>query len=319
MPTDPAAITLPLLTLGLTPRVVGWLADAGLPSAAVETAAVRRGIGPAGPDRPLVLFDSRNASARSDADAAAALGYRTLDAGRLLSARGDGNGLDLPATAEPRRRFLDLLRPAVEEAGRSWLRIGDYPHPYRWAVCGDADDCDTLPGSVASAFGELPAPGTRGETVPARLPAADWLRTCAAAGRPVRVVGDAAAALKRIGAPRSLLPLVWTTTEAEFADWWRFRGSLGLRSVRRGRSYELDLTVPADATRFPIAVEIWRGRHVAVLPIGPGTTTLYDDAIPFQASVARHPAGFTADATDLDVTIVRAACAPPVRGQPVPV
>ena len=307
MTTDAGTIVLPLLTLGLPGRVSGWLLDAGTPVAPLETSAVRRGIAPEGADRSIVLFDSRNASARTDAEAAEALGYETIDAARLLTGRAvdDDPELTVVPESDPRRRFFDALRPAVEAAGGLWIRIADFPHPYRWAVCGEADDLATLDShreaqfaTALSSFAELPrTTGSAG-----RLHAGDLLKTCAATGRPVRVAGDAAAVLARHKRKTNSSPLTWVTTLVGFSDWWRFRRRLTVRAVRQSRHCVIETTIPDGASddRFTPALEIWRGRHVAVVPLRPGRTTISDDAIPFQTDKSRHPAGFTADAIDSD-------------------
>ncbi|HEX6987556.1 MAG TPA: hypothetical protein VF170_19410, partial [Planctomycetaceae bacterium] len=257
--------------------------------------------------RSVVLFDSRNASARIDAEAAEALGYETIDAARLLTGRtaDDDPDLTIVPAVDPRRRFFDALRPAVEGTGGLWVRVADFPHPYRWAVCDETAGPAVRPDShreaafaaALSAFAELPAAGGSA----GRLPASDWLKTCAAAGRPVRVDGDPVAALARHELNPNGSPLTWVTSLVEFADWWRFRRRLAVRAVRRGRTCEIEWAAPGNtAGRFVPAVEIWRGRHAAVVPLKPGRTVVTDDSLPFQLIAARHPAGFTADAADSD-------------------
>lgn len=301
-------ITLPLLTLGLPGRVSGWLLDAGIPITPIETAAVRRGIAPKGEGRSIVLFDSRNASARTDAEAAEALGYETIDVARLLVARpaDDDPELTVVPASDPRRRFFDGLRPAIEDAGGLWVRLADFPHPYRWAVCDESDGsvdsldshCEAALASALTAFAELPVGiGSHG-----RLPAGDWLMTCASAGRPIRVDGDAVETLSRHGRTASISPLTWRTTLADFAGWWRLRRRLSLKVVRHGRACDIELAMPRGLSddHFIAPVEIWRGRHMAIVPVRPGRLTLSDDSLPFQLNAARHPAGFTAEASDAE-------------------
>jgi len=301
-------ITLPLLTLGLPGRVSGWLLDAGVPITPIETAAVRRGIAPTEPGRSIVLFDSRNASARTDADAAEALGYEIIDVARLLVARPveDDPALTVVPHADPRRRFFDGLRSEIESVGGLWVRIADFPFPYRWAVCNDADEAggkldshsEAAFATALSAFAELP----KGHGACGRLSAGDWLTACAAAGRPLRVAGDPQELLARHGRNANSSPLTWTTTLADFADWWRLRRRLALRVVRMGRTLELELEVPGkrSETTFVAPLEIWRGRHVAVVPARAGRLVLSDEALPFQLNATRHPAGFTAEAADAE-------------------
>jgi hypothetical protein len=303
---EAGTISLPLLTLGLPGRVAGWLLDAGIPAAPLDTAAVRRGIPPAGSERSVVLFDSRNASARTDADAAEALGYATIDAARLLAGRtaGDDPDLTIVPAADPRRRFFEALRPAVEEEGGLWIRIADFPHPYRWAVCDESagprvtldSHREATIAAALSAFAELPS-GTGGA---GRLPAADWLKTCADAGRPVRVAGDPHETLARHGRNPNGAPLTWVASVSEFADWWRFRRQLAVRASRRGRVSEIELKSVRNDGPFTPAVEIWRGRHAAIIPLRSARTVISDDSLPFQSNPARHHAGFTADAMESD-------------------
>jgi len=306
----PATITLPVLTLGLPGRVTGWLLDAGLPVKALETSQVRRGIGPGSSETSIVLFDSRNASARTDADAAEALGYETIDAARLMSGPLSDDDSELavvPAIADPRRRFFDALRPAIEAAGGVWTRIGDFPHPYRWAVCDDAGETTEVDShreavftTALGAFADLPSHGA------GRLSAGDWIRTCAAAGRPLRLADKPATVLSRYGLKSPAIPLAWQCPLSDFAAWWRFRRRLSLHVVRSGRVLEVEARLSEETSEgFTPALEIWRGRHMAVVPLVNGRLTLDDAALPFQLNTTRHHAGFTADAMDLDLSVVR--------------
>ncbi|MBA3314117.1 MAG: hypothetical protein M3552_09815 [Planctomycetota bacterium] len=303
---------MPLLTLGLPGRVVGWLHDAGLPVTALETSAVRRGIGPGSSDTSIVLFDSRNASARTDADAAESLGYETIDAARLMTgplSDEDPEHTLVPAASDPRRRFFEGLRPAIEAAGGVWTRISDFPHPFRWSVCdeddGDASSLDSHReaafATALGAFADLPSQGSSG-----RLAAGDWIKSCAVAGRPIRVAGEPAAVLSRHGFKASTAPLAWQTTLVDFAEWWRLRRRFTVRVVRRGRISEVETSLPESlADRLQPALEIWRGRHLAIVPLVHGRMILDDDSLPFQSNASRHFAGFTADAVDLDLSAVR--------------
>jgi hypothetical protein len=305
-----ATISLPVLTLGLPSRVTGWLLDAGLPVRGLETSLVRRGISPAGAETSIVLFDSRNASARTDAEAAEALGYETIDAARLMSspAADDDPELTVIPVADPRRRFLDGLRPAIEAAGGLWVRVGDFPHPYRWAVCDESDaaaDFDShreaLFSTALAAFADLPSSGLNG-----RLAAPDWIKACASSGRPLRVPGNPGATLKRYGVKPAVYGLAWQCAISEFATWWRIRRRIAVQVARRGRSLEVEANMPASMEEsFVPSLEIWRGRHVAVVPLVEGRAILDDDALPFQSNTSRHHAGFTADAADLDLSAVR--------------
>jgi hypothetical protein len=291
--------------------VTGWLLDAGLPVKALETSQVRRGIGPSGSETSIVLFDSRNASARTDADAAESLGYQTIDAARLMSGPVNDDDPELtvvPTIADPRRRFFDALRPAMEATGGVWTRISDFPHPYRWAVCDDADESveidshrEAIFSTALGAFADLPSQGGAG-----RLAAGDWIRTCAAAGRPLRLSGQPSALLRRFGLKPSAFALAWQCSLGEFAAWWGFRRRLSVSVVRRGRVLEVETRFPERVPAgFVPALEIWRGRHMAIVPLATARMTLEDAAMPFQLNSTRNHAGFTADSMDLDLSVVR--------------
>lgn len=287
---------------------------------ALETSQVRRGIGPAGPETSIVLFDSRNASARTDAEAAEALGYETIDAARLMTgpaADGDPELTVVPAISDPRRRLLDALRPAIEVAGGVWTRISDFPHPYRWAVCDESSDTadfdshrEAVFSTALGAFADVPSSGLNG-----RLPAVDWIKSCASAGRPLRVSGEPSDVLRRYGVRPAVYGLAWQCALAEFATWWRVRRRVAVHIVRRGRTLEVEANLPEtfDGSFVP-SLEIWRGRHVAIVPLTQGRSILDDGAMPFQLNTSRHHAGFTADAADLDLSAVRerSALAAPV-------
>jgi hypothetical protein len=213
------------------------------------------------------------------------------------------------AVADPRHRFFDALRPAIEAAGGIWTRIGDFPHPYRWAVCEEnaetAGDLDSHREAIFStalgAFADLPSHGAAG-----RLAAGDWIKACAAAGRPLRINGEPQSVLSRYGLKPSNYALAWRAPLEGFADWWRFRRRLAVRVVRRGRVLEVESRLPeSTGEAFVPSLEIWRGRHVAVVPLPAGRTVLDDASLPFQSNLTRHHAGFTADATDLDLSVVR--------------
>ena len=307
MSSEHPIITLPLLTLGLPGYVSGWLLDAGVSVARLDPAGIRRGIAPAQSGRSTILFDSRSASARTDAEAAESLGYITIDAARLLMPRvpDEDSERTVVHSADPRRRFFEALRPAIESAGGLWMRLADFPSPYRWAVCEDRDsDEEAEADSGASFAAAFSAFADLSETVrePGRLAVADWLKACAAAGRPVRADRESSAVLHRghkTGPVAS--PLTWRPTLEQFADWWRFRRQISIRSLRRDRACEIELSVPAGVTApAPPAVEIWRGRHVAIIPLKSGRMLIQDETLPFQFNSARHPAGFTADAAETE-------------------
>lgn len=97
--------------------------------------------------------------------------------------------------------------------------------------------------------------------------------------------------------------LVWRTTLTEFARWWRWRGERRWSVVDRGED-RFEVQFDEWEPTYPLAMELVRGRHVAVIPLrGPRTTfTLqalaYEHREPRahlpQPSVVRGPIGIKA-------------------------
>ena len=303
----------PLRTLALSGQVLEWLSDSGIPTVPLDRSAVRAGISQ--PQRAILLFDSRDASARLDAETADSLGYATIDAAELLASRRPGGDPDQTRlmTANPRRRFLDGLRDAIEAAGGAWIRIADFPHPYRALICEEIVNntgnvnlaqagqttllADPQIDRVLSAFAEVPVAGTAA----GRLAIADWLDACQSAGRPLRTATPIAHLRSRAARVR-VAALTWTASLETFAQWWRYRSRLSFTAIRRGSTTELTI-VPSGETDQdipgPAAIELWRGRHCAILPVNHGTMTIQDDSIPFQLLTNRHHAGFLADEAEI--------------------
>lgn len=79
-------------------------------------------------------------------------------------------------------------------------------------------------------------------------------------------------------------PLLWRVTLTEFADWWRWRGERSWTVVAKDGRYEAQFD-DWDA-RYPLAIEIVRGKHSAMLPIrGPRAALRLEDL----AYEARNP------------------------------
>src|SRR5690606_22786106 len=89
--------------------------------------------------------------------------------------------------------------------------------------------------TALAAFADLPSSAGSG-----RLSAADWIKSCASSGRPLRVPGDPGAVLKRYGVKPAVCGLSWHCTLAEFAAWWRLRRRIAVDVVRRGRTFDVE-------------------------------------------------------------------------------
>lgn len=297
--TTPATIlNLPIRTLGLSAQLVDWLIDAGLPTVPLDRSAVRQGIGPSETERPFLLFDSRNASARLDAEAAGDLGYEIIDAARLLVGfrQHDPDAPPSWNSPNPRQRLLEGLREAMEEAGGVWIRLADFPFPYRSAICletAESREATVITDVQSARWMNACAPVPISMSGAGRLTLNDWLRNCQLAGRPVR----ASLSEEQIQSRGPVRPTTWMTTVESFHLWWRFRSQLAITAIRDENDMEIELASALDSqsASWRPAIEIWRGRHYAVLPIATGGIRVADDSIPFQLQPHRSPTGFAAD------------------------
>lgn len=302
---DSAITTLPLRTLGLPGQWRQWLTDAGIPSRPLDRTVIRQGIANEPDQSAILLYNSQDASARIDAMAATSLGYEVIDAARLLAERRlpDHPDHTVLVASPPRTRWLDGLRGALEAAGGTWLRLADYPHPYRAAICESNGHHGVAPhGRLNPLFNALIEIPTTGQAN-GRLPLGDWLRAGQDAGRPM-VTQRPINTLRGMTGTRAIIdPLTWVTTLETLTHWWKWRAELSLQAVCRSRTTELTLTLPDQirpARPWQPAVEIWRGRHCAIVPINPGTITIDHDTLPFQTNTRRHRAGFLADFDETD-------------------
>lgn len=83
--------------------------------------------------------------------------------------------------------------------------------------------------------------------------------------------------------------LMWRTTFGEFSHWWRMRRAFKLQVWRTSDGYSIH--GEGDFRPFRWAVEIWRGQHLAVLPLRHPDLQVRDDGIVYLRAVKRHPAG----------------------------
>lgn len=274
-------LDLPLMLTGVPAAVQSWLRLAGVPFAPFRLGS------PAG--GRVVLYDSRIVASRCDAEAARSTGLKTIDILPFLNGgsrpRFALSGLlrGRPAAESARARFFLQLKNAIERAGGVWARLADYPFPWQSAVC--SGDGRFLPefATLGSLFPE-PLAGEQGEA--AGADAAFWIRERYARGLPF-------AAPAADGSPDVLaemdIPLLWRTSFAEFARWWRTRSRLTLHLRLADDAYEFACEGEFDGFR-PV-LELWQGDHVALLPVPSGPARLRRSGLAFQYEPRRLPAG----------------------------
>ncbi len=92
--------------------------------------------------------------------------------------------------------------------------------------------------------------------------------------RVLRAVFDAAAGYSGM----------WKTSLAEIHRWWKVRSNVQLTVARRGDDY--DVTAVHKPAGYRVAVELWRGAHVAVLPLDRAKVRVSPAALAFEKRTA---------------------------------
>lgn len=95
--------------------------------------------------------------------------------------------------------------------------------------------------------------------------------------------------LQRLATLADDSPFLWKCTFSQFARWQLAR-RLTCATVRRtGRGYEVHL--PQGATEPGFAVELWRGGHVARLPLTSADLSIADEGVLYQSAEGACPGG----------------------------
>jgi hypothetical protein len=137
--------------------------------------------------------------------------------------------------------------------------------------------------------------GTR--PLPPRDRFVEWIGEHYQSGRPLFLSAtterlDLVQELMRLAGDAGRCSLMWQTSYGEFANWWALRRQLSLQVWRTDNGYEIHAT--GSFGRFTGAVEIWRGNHLATLPLRNSELTVPDDGLVYLQSAKRNPAGCTA-------------------------
>jgi hypothetical protein len=102
---------------------------------------------------------------------------------------------------------------------------------------------------------------------------------------------DLAQELLRLAGDAGRCSLMWQTSYSDFARWWALRQQLRLQVWRTDAGHEIHAT--GDFGRFSWGVEIWRGNHLATLPLRRTELFIPDDGLVYLQSPKRNPAGCT--------------------------
>lgn len=104
-------------------------------------------------------------------------------------------------------------------------------------------------------------------------------------GHPERRLGRHPEVISELAGLLRAKSLVWRTTLLEFARWWLWRGERTW-SLRRHQD-QLEIQCENWNSRYPIAIEIDRGTHVASVALGGPRTSIADRGLVFERAHRR--------------------------------
>lgn len=318
MSGSPLLFQLPLLLAGIPTPVEEILRLAGVPVARFDRQAADATAAGKNAAR-FVLFDSRLTISRSDAQVARQRGQTIIDLAELVEDRDDassGHG-DLTSANRPvtESTLLTRLKQELEKTGGLWLRVADYPFPYQSVFCnGGVSPSGELARIARRWAGMSPAAthqSASGEGGPSSATdgreqdlsgrgsnhTLSRLRWRYASGLPLLLpyADDVSQDILRVGGigiDDREFPLLWQTTSEEFDLWMQARANIAV-SVQ-AKDGDIRIGCQGQWSGFRPAVELWRGDHVASLPLSAGVTDIQADGLAFLHECHKHPAGFVA-------------------------
>jgi len=325
MAQKPCLADLPLLITGIAKPFREQIRLAGVPAI-----PFRHGVAAAGARGRFVVFDSRRVSSRFDARIAKSCGLETIDIAPLDPTVGSPISRDRHANSHGQRTgspsFLKSLKDALESNGGVWMRVADYPFPFQSLLCvqkhaavhPSAQTIDKLFNGlpVAEFFRVSNSRSNdwlfdsrhRATASSSNTAAFAWARPQYAAGLPFfdqNGVKDGFVAEFRnaVDGRSSEFPLLGRVAWSEFQIWWQVRGRICFEAWKQHGTY----TVHTDRGfgGFQPALELWRGSHVATLPLSEGRITFEDQGLAFARGLPKHPGGFTAACADWCFTMRR--------------
>lgn len=248
---------LPLMLAGVARPVAELLREVGLPLALLPGVALAaEGVG------RFVLYDSRSTRSSLRARRAKGQGLQLIDVARFKPVfnvprpslwRREHKQALIEQTAVA-RTLVENLKSELEARGGIWLRIADCPFPYQQILCTPQQ---TTPEATDSSS-KLPA-WLRGEnghtsfTIPSHSSCGENSHENAW--------------------------FIWQTTVAGFARWWQLRRKISIQVWPTDHGYEIHTT--GDLNSFPLAVELWRGNHLAALPLRQPVLNVRTDGLAF--------------------------------------
>jgi hypothetical protein len=196
-----------------------------------------------------------------------------------LSRDADGEWVQLATTPA-----TDAVTTALREFGaESTRRIPNAPDVR-------LDTAHVLAPEAGELFASLSDPA-RSESLH------EWVRVRYCAGLPMFLVAPAAVpslglALRQFQAAATRCPLMWQPTLGEFVRWWRLRRELSFQVRRRDGAIEI-LSQSAVIENVPWAIEIWKGSHVATLPLRQPEIRVAEEGLVFSRAETKSCCGIS--------------------------
>lgn len=284
-------LELPLHLVGISDQVTNWLREAGFPVIPLgqdspwKTAFRRKNSAPKHADEALkrcLLFDSRDVWSRAVVKTHQKNSLAKLDISRLL---GPLESDSKPESKSIRSAFLEKLKGGIESLGGVWVRLADLPFPYQ---------------SIGCLNGNLPHAGLPRKTSGNQASRVDVIQQRYMAGLPSSIVPEDLSELDEIPPVTGLqspgMPLLWRVDQTAFTEWWNYRNHLQVRVLQSPAYYKIDC--PYSNTKYCPVLEIWRGNHLASVPLRSESLIVRKDGLVFQQQPLRHPAGFTTNWPD---------------------
>ena len=288
MTKTPSILELPLPLVGISDQVGDWLRQAGLPvtrlgQESILKSAFRRKRPSlqtdTAPSRCL-LFDSRDVWSRAVVKTHRKQSLCMLDIAKVFAKAGEVHAPEFSAddiANSSRFAFLEQLKTDLEAAGGVWARLADLPFPYQGVGC--------LDGELPSAFLQVETQrlDTNSRTLPGGIAFDDLRGGSGGAGGTRSRNRSAIAGLAFVVADRHVG--VFRVVE---------RAGPVARQVVAVRDALSNPLFAVARRRYCPVLEIWRGRHVAGIPLRSESIAVRKEGLVFQQQPTRHPAGFTA-------------------------
>lgn len=281
---------LPLLTAGISDPVNDLLRQAGVPILRLKDAA------PTGRHTQsfagrIVLADSSNPVGRAEWQPMARHGLKLIDLAPLLTRSQSWLAAISRSTVDELLEspdavsgtFFSLLKREVERQNGIWVRLADYPYPFQSMICRDSAEVQPAIRPLRDLFA-VNEYSTIGKAATNRY----W------AGMPTFLNGMSPLNFPKRSVendvdPSVEFPLSWRCTAAEFANWWQLRLQIRMQCSRAGSECELRIRTGSD--KWLPMLEVWRGNHVAVLPLPEGISTFDEKGIAFIHAPGKDPGG----------------------------